>query len=150
MENDPFAALRARLEEQLRADIELLHEAHRVKLRAFETVWRAQADVAAEPPARGAAVRAPRLTIPEVVSSPPPRMGGWSALNAIEEKMDELPEVFDKNDVIRAIGFTPKRATLFRAFDQLREEGWIANAESSSGRQPARFRKLPPPEPESD
>lgn len=45
METKPFEALRARLEEQLRADVELLHEAHRVKLRAFETVWRAQADV---------------------------------------------------------------------------------------------------------
>jgi hypothetical protein len=157
MGHDPFEALRARLEEQLRADIELLHEAHRIKLRAFETVWRVQAELgqtttpnlkespeerpALAPPSTGVTDQAPRRA--------PQRNEGWTVFFALQEKMDELPEVFDKNDVARVLGFTPKRATLFRTLDELRKEGWIANERPSEGRHPARFRRLARPETES-
>jgi len=141
MEPNHFEALRARLEEQLRADIELLQEAHRVKLRAFETVWRAQAEVAqmqAPPPA------APMAPIGTAETGN--RTEGWSVLFSIQEKMDQMPEVFDKNDVAAALGFMPKRATLFRALDELRADGWIQDESPSEGRRPARYRKLAQPD----
>jgi hypothetical protein len=143
MDSDSIAALRARLEEQLRADIALLQEAHRIKLRAFETVWQTQADLAAAPaPASGAD--------PLPASAPPgetkKRNARWSLFFAIEEKLGELPEVFDRNDVVRVLGFAPKRATLFRALDELRADGRIAEESRSEGRQPARFRKLAGPQ----
>lgn len=149
MEPDQFEALRARLEEQLRADVELLHEAHRVKLRAFETVWRAQADLAQMPPSPGPGERRPVISLPAATAPAGKRTEGWSVLYALQEKMDEIPEVFDKNDIARVLGFTPKRATLFRALDELRQEGWIKDESRSEGRQPARFRKLARPETES-
>jgi hypothetical protein len=157
MEPDHFEALRARLEEQLRADVELLHEAHRVKLRAFETVWRVQADLAQMPPSPGPGERRPVLSLPAAAADKAPaataqvrkRTEGWSVFFALQEKMDEIPEVFDKNDVARVLGFTPKRATLFRALDELRQEGWIKDERLSEGRHPARFRKLARPDTES-
>jgi len=154
MEPNHFEALRARLEDQLRADIELLQEAHRVKLRAFETVWRAQADVAQTPQmpqmrTSPEAERLPVAALPAGAAGTENRTGGWSVFYAIQEKMDQIPEVFDKNDVIRALGFTPKRATLFRALDELRIAGWITGESPSEGRQPARFRKLARPGSES-
>src|SRR5262249_18510100 len=150
MEPNHFEALRARLEEQLRADVELLYEAHRVKLRAVETVWRAQVDLAQTPPSPGAVERLPVLTLPAGPAATAPadapptvrRTEGWSVLFAIQEKMAQIPEVFDKNDVIRALEFAPKRATLFRALDELRSDGWIADESPSEGRKPARYRKL--------
>jgi hypothetical protein len=146
MDTDPIAALRARLEEQLRVDIELLQEAHRIKLRAFETVWRTQADLAAAPaPASGAAP----LPSPAPPAETKKRNGRWSLLFAIEEKIGEIPEVFDRNDVVRVLGFSPKRATLFRALDELRADGRIAEESPSEGRQPARFRKLAGPQAQS-
>jgi len=148
MEPNHFEALRARLEDQLRADVELLHEAHRVKLRAFETVWRAQADVG-----QMAQMQAP----PPVVATAPAeptdignRTGGWAVLFSIQEKMDQIPEVFDKNDVAAALGFMPKRATLFRALDELRADGWIQDESPSEGRRPARYRKLAQPDSNDD
>jgi hypothetical protein len=139
-----FEALRARLEEQLRADIELLQEAHRVKLRAFETVWRAQAEVA-QMPAPPVVERQPAADTEGAGS----RTSGWSVFHAIQEKWDRIPEVFDKNDVVAALDFTPKRATLFRALEELRAEGAIQVESPSEGRHPARFRKLARPDGES-
>src|SRR6185369_10752862 len=140
---NPFEALRARLEEQLRADVELLHEAHRVKLRAFETVWRAQADVAQvaqmpTPPADWL----PAAKASVSTGGTKNRTTGWSVFNAIQEKWDQIPEVFDKNDVAVALGSTPKRATLFRALEALRADGLIVEESRSQGRHPAQYRKV--------
>jgi hypothetical protein len=123
----------------------LLHEAHRVKLRAFETVWRAQAEVAQMPPAPPAVATA----APVEPSDTGNRTEGWSVLFSIQEKMDQMPEVFDKNDVAAALGFMPKRATLFRALDELRADGWIQDESPSEGRRPARYRKLAQPDSQS-
>jgi hypothetical protein len=150
MDSHQIDVLRARLEEQLRADIELLQEAHRVKLRAFETVWRVQEDLAQTPAPSGTAGRPQASARPAAPRAEPKRRTeGWSVLFAIQEKMDEIPEVFDRTDVVRVLGFTPKRATLFRALDELRNDGWIADERPSEGRQPAQFRKLCRPDSES-
>jgi len=151
METNPFEALRARLEEQLRADVELLHEAHRVKLRAFETVWRAQADVVqlAQMPAPSAVDWLPAAKAPASPGKAESRRPGWSVFYAIQEKWDQIPEVFDKNDVAVALGSTPKRATLFRALEALRADGFLAEESRSEGRHPARYRKLGRPVSES-
>jgi hypothetical protein len=148
---NPFEALRARLEEQLRADVELLHEAHRVKLRAFETVWRAQAEVAqrAQMPAPPAVDWLPAAQAPVSLGGSKSRKAGWSVFYAIQEKWDQIPEVFDKNDVAAALGSTPKRATLFRALEALRADGLLAEESRSEGRHPARYRKLGRPVSES-
>jgi hypothetical protein len=151
MDAKQLEAIRARLEEQLRADVELLYEAHRVKLRAFETVLRTQADLAQAPAPAGALSRPlplPAETAQATATHAQSRTEGWSVLLAIQEKMDRIPEVFDKSDVIRVLGFMPKRATLFRALDELRSRGWITNERASQGRKPARFRKLAHPESE--
>jgi hypothetical protein len=142
--------LRAKLEAQLRADVEVLYEAHRVKLRAFETIWRAQADLGRdEVPAPSSRMEPrPVLTLPAGPPPPPPaeapgkkRGQAWALLDAIEDAFADLPEEFDKNDLIRAIGYEPNRATLARALDTLRQEGWIAITERGAGKVPTRYRK---------
>jgi hypothetical protein len=135
MSHDDLETLRARLEEQLRRDIEILQEAHRIKLRAVETIRQARAE-----PMRAAS--------PVPTAPPPPqpprqtRRGAWSVINELEALLPKLPEEFDKRDVIARLGYTPSKATLARAFDVLRQEGVLAISETGIGRQPSRFRKL--------
>ena len=156
MTQDEFEKLRTRLEDQLRVDVELLYEAHRVKLRAFETIRRSQAelegeDLSAAPPVRSGGRPAPTLPAarpaPAAPSEPETvlkeRVKAWSVLEAVEEALEKLPEEFDKNDVERALGFEPSRPTLFRALHMLCEDGVLEIAGRSSGRVPARFRQLP-------
>jgi len=135
MTQEEFEKLRTRLEEQLRADVEMLYEAHRVKLRAFETIRRAQAEL------EGEEVPAPMSEAP--APAPPLKTRGKAGevLAAVEEALERIPDEFDKNDLHRALGFAPSRPTLFRALDTLRQEGIIAVAEPGSGRTPSRFRK---------
>jgi hypothetical protein len=139
-----FEALRLRLEEQLRVDVELLYEAHRVKLRAFETVLRAQADIENTGYTVTAEVARPPLALPSATEPvrEPPRRKAWSVLDAVEEALEQVPELFDKNDLHRAIGQAPSRATLSRALEMLIREGRIKVEQDGVGRQPAIYRKL--------
>lgn len=139
-----FEALRLRLEEQLRADIELLYEAHRVKLRAFETVLRAQADVSCGGYTVAAEVTRPSLALAASPEPPrePSRRKAWSVFDAVEEALEQVPELFDKTDLHRAIGQTPSRATLARTLEMLVRDGRIKVEQVGVGRQPTLFRKL--------
>lgn len=136
-----FEALRLRLEEQLRADVELLYEAHRVKLRAFETVLRSQVEV-------GYTVEAERPLPPLALAATtepahePSRRTAWSVFDAVEEALEQVPELFDKTDLERVIGQKPSRATLARTLGMLVREGRIKVEQVGVGRQPTLFRKL--------
>lgn len=119
------------LDEQLRADLELIRAGHEARLRALdvlrddsrcETLASAETQTGSAPAAP--AVR--RNSVHDILSIFP-----------------QLPEVFDKADAVRILGYIPHRATLNRAWDQLREEGKIAMAQHSDGRRPTRYRKLP-------
>jgi len=149
MTQDEFEKLRARLEEQLRLDVEMLYEAHRVKLRAFETIRRARAELEGSemPPLSGAG----RPAVPTLQAPPPPqapapavrtRGEAWSVLSGIEGALDGLPDEFDKHDLLRALGGKPSKATLARALETLRKEKVIAITQPGTGRIPARYRKL--------
>lgn len=143
-----FEALRLRLEEQLRADVELLYEAHRVKLRAFETVLRSQADVSGPGYTVAATVvnEVTRAPLALAASPEPPRepsrRKAWSVFDAVEEALEQVPELFDKTDLERVIGHRPSRATLARTLQMLVREGRIKVEQNGIGRQPALYRKL--------
>jgi hypothetical protein len=149
MTQDEFEKLRARLEEQLRLDVEMLYEAHRVKLRAFETIRRARAELEGSemPPLSGAErpfVRTLQAPPPPQAPAPAVRTRGeaWSVLSGIAGALEALPEEFDKYDLVRALGEEPSKATLARALETLCKEKIIKLAKAGTGRTPARYRKL--------
>lgn len=143
-----FEALRLRLEEQLRADVELLYEAHRVKLRAFETVLRSQADVSGPGYTVAATVvkerTGPPLALPASPEPPrePSRRKAWAVFEAVEEALEQVPELFDKTDLEQVIGQKPSRATLARTLQMLVRDGRIKVEQTGIGRYPTLFRKL--------
>ena len=65
-----------------------------------------------------------------------------SPQDEIEALLRGLPELFDKDDVIRTLGWEPHRATLHRALNQLRIEKKIAVETAGEGRRPTRYRKV--------
>jgi hypothetical protein len=54
-----------------------------------------------------------------------------------------LPEVFDCEDIERALGYKPSRPTLNRAFSILREAQRIAVEVAGHASRPTSYRKLP-------
>ncbi|HEY4595960.1 MAG TPA: hypothetical protein VIJ02_06130, partial [Thermoanaerobaculia bacterium] len=63
----------------------------------------------------------------------------------LEAAFAELPEEFDRRDIIRVLGYEPPRATLFRVLEQLVVDKWISVAWYSSGRSSTLYAKLPEP-----
>jgi len=150
-----YEIYRQRLEEQLRTDVELLYEAYRAKLRAYETVVRTRAEIGAGPwppadlplslpPAPGLEKASPAA--PSAPALPPkrPRSKAYSVIEAVEGVLDTLEEVFDRNDLIRALGYEPNRATLHRILTELTDAGFIAIEEHGGGKSPNRYRRLAP------
>lgn len=147
-----YEIYRQRLEEQLRADVELLYEAYRAKLRAYETVLRTRGEIGAGPwpppeltlslpPAPGLQESPPAPPVPSRPSKRP-RSRAYSVVEAVEGVLDTLDEVFDRNDLIRALGFEPNRATLHRILTELTDAGFLAVEEFGGGKSPNRYRRI--------
>jgi hypothetical protein len=150
-----YERYRKGLEEQLRADVEMLYQAYLAKLRAYETISRAPgplsveallpAELALHLPPAPAMAPAPA---PEPQTPVPPRAKAYQVEDAVTEALDKLPEVFDKFDLLRVLDFAPKPATLHRALKRLRYDDVIAVERSGSGRLTTFFRKVGPTAPE--
>ena len=138
------------LEEQHHAHIALLNAAHGTRLRALARLWQD----AAEREGDGAAAEASSATAPAHIAAveppaaapaPParPALAPNTVFNDLCAAFPDLPEVFDRNDVIRLLGYVPARATLARALASLNDEGMIAVETQSLGGSVNRYRKLP-------
>jgi hypothetical protein len=81
----------------------------------------------------------PSETLNETLASPVSQRG--DVLRDVTAVLDRLPAVFDKQDIVRALGYSPPRATLYRAISQLKEDQKIATVEYSDGRNLTKYRK---------
>ncbi|MBW8878014.1 MAG: hypothetical protein JF614_23880 [Acidobacteria bacterium] len=149
MTHDEYERRKRRLEEELQAGVELLETAHRHQLRALQLVWAAMGGEGVEippPVVASAAVAvytaaAPALPAPTEVSPARARRGPWELHNDVVDALDVLPDVFDRNDVCRVIGYEPDRGSLYRTFLDLKQEGALVVQKRGSGRSPTLYRK---------
>src|SRR5688500_14590355 len=107
MTRDAHEYGRRRVHADPRAGIELLEQEHRAQVRARDLVWSTQGDppLSAPPPQRAAPP-----SQPAVPPAPPPkrrRRGPGEISDAVDAILDELPPVFTKDDICRALGETP-------------------------------------------
>jgi hypothetical protein len=150
MRDDEYRKLRRALEEQREADLELIRAGYRAKLHALDMLWE-------RPPIPGErGLPAPPETQPKTETQKPAEAPGPAAeepviyksvlINSVQEEVEKalprLPDIFDKLDIVRTLGWEPHRATLHRALTTLRAEKKIATHSSRRGRHPARYRKL--------
>lgn len=141
MRFDEYQERRRVLEEQLQTDLELIRLAHRTKLQALEQLWLSSAEKGAAASTPPESQEPPRHESQAPVETQGNRRTG-SARYDVEDVLPVLPELFDKDDVIRALGWEPHRATLQRALDQLRVGKKIAIETRGEGRRPTRYRKV--------
>jgi len=149
MRHEEYERRRRALEAQFREDLELLRAGYQAKLRALEMLWLAPPGEALPP----AVAVSERLRLSETLASsetvtspvPPKETRRGQVREEIEAAFAELPEEFDRRDVIRVLGYEPPRATLFRVLEQLVENRWITVASYSTGRSSTRYAKLPEP-----
>jgi hypothetical protein len=142
LQDNEYERLRRDLEERLAADLELIHAAHQARLQALDALGFASAEPQAptESPTsvpQTAPVEEPG-ELPVAVQKP--RRG--DLLADILKIFPDLPEVFDKPEVVRLLGYEPNRPALHRVWDKLREDGKIVMERFSAGRRPTRFRKV--------
>lgn len=137
MTRDDYEQQKRRLEEQLRAGVELLEAAFRHQLRALDLVWAATG---------GEPVTVPR--IPAVPAAPIPpgpapsaRRRAWQLQEEVEAALAIVPEVFNRNDICRALGYEPDRASLYRTLEILVQEGTLDVQSEGSGNQPKRYKR---------
>jgi hypothetical protein len=148
MTHDEYEKRKRHLEEELRASIELVETAHRCQLRALQLVWAAMGGEGVEilPPVVGAtsplatSSAVPVLPAP-TVSPQPARRGPWALFNDVQDALAEVPEVFDRNDLCRILGYVPDRGSLYRTFQELKREGVLTQHSRGAGKWPARYRK---------
>jgi hypothetical protein len=144
---------RRQLEKQLRADVELIYGAYCAKLRAYEVMHQLHGDLDPDlllpaeltlslPPAP-----LPATPPPASAPAPPPRKAPHELYLAVLSALEQLPELFDRSQVNAALGYEPRRPSLYRVLRDLEREGWLAVEERGEGKISNLYRKLPPPDP---
>lgn len=134
MTEDEYQRRKRRLEEQLREGFELLQAAFR---EALELVWMATGEKEAVPP----------RTASEPSSSPQPapparpRQKRGQLWKDIDAALDRLPEVFDRDDLVKALGYEPDRSALHRVMTGLRRQEILILKARSVGKFPAQWQK---------
>ena len=129
MRRSDYEQRRRALEETYEADLALIRSAHEARLRSLEALWLSDPEEdPVETPAPAPPVAPPRIVRPPLAQ-------------ALEDALPGLPDVFDKNDVIRALGWAPDRAFLFRALDDLIHQRRIVVERFGAGRVATTYRK---------
>lgn len=133
MTSEDYERERQRLEEQHRADVELLQAAHQARLRALEAVWRSSRPARAEaPPPKPEARTAARRR---------KHIGDGELDAAVEAALERLPAEFTGQDLRRELGFSPNRSSLHRALRRLEGAGTLEVRRHGIGRRPALYAK---------
>jgi hypothetical protein len=149
MTREEYDERRRRLDEQLRAGVELLEAAHRQQVRALDLVWMTTAEGDVELRRFPAAAPSPSVAQTAVAAPAPPasppkprRRSAGQLQGEVRSVLPGLPELFDRNDVCRVLGHEPERGTLYRVLQELQDEGLIGTEHAGSGRTPTRYRRL--------
>jgi predicted pyridoxine 5'-phosphate oxidase superfamily flavin-nucleotide-binding protein len=141
MRRDEYEQRKQRLETQLREGIALLEAAHRQQVRALELVWltTAEEDLAFSPEPAAGRSDSP----PPPAPSRPRRRGPGELEEEIEDALAGVPDVFDRNDVCRVLGYAPDRGSLYRVLQELTDAGRLTVQQRGSGRTTTQYRKSP-------
>jgi hypothetical protein len=172
MRHSEYEKRRRALEKQYDEDRDLLRAAHEAKLRSLETLWLAspptEAAAATEPvPSYGGdprreepesenpaanetQARSETQTTNETQTTSETqedvRLPRGGLRDAIEDALPRLPEIFDRQELERALGFTSRRSSLVRILKELWAEKTLEIVEFSEGRRPTKYRKVAGPD----
>jgi hypothetical protein len=150
MTREEYEDRKRRLDEQLRAGVEMLEAGHRQQVRELDLAWMATAEEAGPsiiPLSQPATAPAPAPATPQPT---PRRRESGKFQDDVNAALAHVPDVFDRNDLCRALGYEPQRGSLYRALWDLVGAGVLELADRGSGRTPSRYRKTGAATPKAD
>lgn len=138
MTRDEYEARRRRLDEELRAGMEMLKAGHQAQVQALDLLWRIATDGTVAPdPSPALPPAAPKSR----------RRGPGELLYEVIAVLPQLPEPFTKDDVSRALSDPPDRSSLFRVLQELELTGRLSVESYGSGRLATVYRRAAPQTP---
>ncbi len=140
MTHNQYEQHKQRLEEQLRAGIQLLETAYKAQIRALELVWMLQAEIGG---GLGSLV-SPKPAAKQEAAPPPskPRRRTIADLEVdVRAALPRLPETFTRRDVCSALGYEPDRGSLYRILQELVQKGSAGVESVGEGQKPTVYRK---------
>jgi hypothetical protein len=135
MTRDEYEWRKQRIEEQLRAGIELMESAYRAQMRALDLVWMVQAEEDAEAPPP------PPAQEPLRPVDKPRRRSAPEVDGDVREAFASLPEKFTRGDVCEALGYEPDRGALYRILQLLTQSGALRVESRGGGQRATTYRK---------
>jgi hypothetical protein len=144
MTREQYEARKLRLEEELQAAVELVQASYHTQLRALEMVWMSFSGEAVET-LSPVPVPPPPAEVPvpaSVAPRKPPRPRPDQIYQDIVAALPGLPEVFDRNRVIAAIGYEPDRVALYRILSDLVREGRLHIEVHGRGKLGTKYRRV--------
>jgi hypothetical protein len=141
MTRDEYERRKGRLEEQLRAGIELMESAYRAQVRALDLVWMVQAEEETALPASGHAAPAPAKQPPLPPPVQPRRRRASEVEADVYDAFERLPETFTRREVCDAVGYEPDRGALYRVLQNLTQFGVLRIESHGGGQRASVYRK---------
>ena len=136
MTRDEYERRKQRIEEQLRAGIELMESAYRAQIRALDLVWMVQAEEDAESPSP------PPEREPLSPAADKPRRRSAPEVDAdIRAAFASLPKTFTRSDVCDTLGYEPDRGALYRVLRDLTRSGALRVESPGAGQRATAYRK---------
>ncbi len=135
MTRDEYERGKMRIEEQLRAGIELMESAYRAQIRALDLVWMVQAEEDAEAPPP------PPEPEPAAPQELPSRRRAPEVDADIRAAFPRLPATFARRDVCAALGYEPDRGALYRTLQDLTHSGDLRIEKPGGGQRATTYRK---------
>lgn len=137
MTRNEYEARRRRLDEELRAAMELLKSGHLAQVQMLDLLWKMSTDGTAVP-------ATPATPPPPAPPRRPRRRGPGELVDEVIELLPELPEVFTKDDVAQALSEPVDRSSLFRVLQELQGSGWFKLDRPGQGRYATAYRQIRP------
>jgi hypothetical protein len=144
MTHNQYEQHKRRLEEQLRAGIQLLETAYQAQVRALELVWMLQAEAGeVETFASPQPAPVPFPAKQETTAPPsPPRRRGTGELEAnVRAALPRLSGKLTRRDICEALGYEPDRGSLYRILRELVREGSLRVESVGEGQTPTVYRQ---------
>lgn len=135
MTRGEYERRKQRIEEQLRAGIELMESAYRAQIRALDLVWMVQAEEDAESPPPPPAQEPPRPP------DKPRRRSAPEVDDDVRAAFARLPETFTRRDVCEALGYEPDRGALYRSLQLLTRSGALRIGSRGGGQRATAYCK---------
>ena len=152
MTQEEYEERRRALEQELQRDLALIHAAHEARVRSLDRLRRLAMEgnesEAVSIPGKEEQDRTGTMgdaVPPAPAASRKPSSPPGAFLSDLRDVFSQLPEVFDKKDVVQLVGYEPTHSTFHRALTRLQDEDSVAIEDYSDGAMHTTYRKLTGP-----